>query len=69
MQWISVSEKFPSYHCNVMVCNVKGWMDATIAVYNHGAKEFIEYNPEKHSKLTLSVTHWFEIPNLPERTE
>lgn len=67
MTWTNVKDKLPQQETNVLVINLKGWMGTTRAIYYPHYNTFVHYDPQMHEKLTLDVTHWMQIPELPEK--
>ena len=67
-EWVHVNESLPTDTSMVVVMNEKGWMYHTIAIYHEEQDVFVLYDPERHTKHTLEVSHWIEIPHF-ERKE
>lgn len=66
MEWISIKNQLPELpyqHC--IVYNDNGYMDFQRAIWHRRLNSFVLYNPDKHEKLVLEVTHWLPIPEFP----
>lgn len=69
MEWVKCSERLPKYDSCVLVCNLKGWMGVTKALFHSHYNVFVLDNPNLKYSLTLECTHWCQIPDLPKIDE
>lgn len=65
MEWIRVKDRLPENDAVVIVCNEKGYMSYTRALYNKSSNSFHLYDPNYRDSLLLEVSHWIQLPELP----
>jgi len=67
MEWISVKDELPEFDCMCIVCNERGYMTDQRALYDPTGKVFKLYNPRGYETLVLDVTHYYIMPQMPEK--
>lgn len=66
MEWISVKDKKPDKMITAIVFNSRGYMYNVMALYYPGSDIWILFDPNYRQTLTLDVTHYMEIPAIPD---
>lgn len=69
MEWTPLEEGMPTKDCTVLVYN-NITDDRVKAIYDSERKVFLLTGSccPGHNRLPLHVTHWFEIPKSPARS-
>lgn len=66
MKWTTIEEGYPERDCVAYVCNSRHSAVAWIVIYDAQRKTFTHYNPEHWDHPPIEVTHWIELPVLPQ---
>jgi len=69
MDWINVKDRLPKEDTDVWVVNIKYGVAILRAIYNKYYDVFVLYNPKDIETITLDITHWIEIPELPNEDD
>lgn len=65
MKWIDFKKVKPKTDIIALVCNSKGWMGWTRAIYQASDDVWTLYDVNYRDTLTLEVTHYIAIPPEP----
>lgn len=65
MEWIDAKKNPPLEDCMCIVCNIKGWMYDTRALYSCKEGVFQLYDPNYRETLLLDVSHYYVMPVSP----
>lgn len=66
MEWISIKDRKPDTMMCVFVCNDKGIMGCTKAIYYPLYDVWKLDDRRGGDNVVLDVTHWIQIPPLPQ---